>query len=132
VPIISIVIGEGASGGALAIGLSDKILCLEYTWYSVISPEGCASILFRDTSKSSEAADSMKVSSTDLFDMGIADDIIKEPFGGAHHDPIMVFENVKNKILNEIKLLRILSIEDLLNKRLKKYDDIGVIKQVND
>ena len=78
VPIISIVIAEGASGGALAIGLSDVLLCMENTWFSVISPEGCASILFRDASQSKKAADAMKVSSNDLYDMGIADDIINE------------------------------------------------------
>ena len=84
VPIISVVIGEGASGGALAIGLCDILLCMENTWFSVISPEGCASILFRDSSQSKKAADAMKVSSYDLKEMGIADGIIEEPLGGAN------------------------------------------------
>ena len=126
VPIISIVIGEGASGGALAIGLADTIICLEYTWYSVISPEGCASILFRDTSKSPAAADSMKVSSVDLLDMGIADEIIHEPLGGAHHNPDFVFESVKNKILEKILIFNEINSSDLIDNRLKKYDNIGV------
>ena len=99
VPIISIVIGEGASGGALGIGLADKIICLENTWYSVISPEGCASILFRDSSKAKEAADSMKVTAKDLYEMGIADDIIKEPKGAAHISPDETAEILKETII---------------------------------
>lgn len=86
VPIINIVIGEGASGGALGIGLGDKIICFENTWYSVISPEGCASILFRDTSRAEEAADSMMVTAKDLKEFGIADTILPEPEGGTHLD----------------------------------------------
>jgi len=108
VPIISIVIGEGASGGALAIGLADKIFCLENTWYSVISPEGCASILFHDTTKAKDAANSMKVSSDDLLEMGIADKIINEPLGGAHNNYKEMASILKNVILEETnKLLQI-------------------------
>ena len=129
VPIISIVIGEGASGGALAIGLSDKILCLEYTWYSVISPEGCASILFHDTTKSIDAANSMKVSADDLFEMGIADYIIKEPLGGAHHDPDVVFNVVKDKIINELNILNGFTSKEIVEQRLIKYNSIGVINK---
>ena len=86
VPIINIVIGEGASGGALGIGVGDRILCFENTWYSVISPEGCATILFRDASRAPEAADSMMVTAKDLKEMGIADTIIPEPIGGTHQE----------------------------------------------
>jgi len=86
VPIINVVIGEGASGGALGIGVGDKILCFENTWYSVISPEGCATILFRDSSRASEAADSMMVTAKDLEEMGIADAILPEPIGGTHQN----------------------------------------------
>ena len=125
IPIISIVIGEGASGGALAIGLSDKILCMENTWYSVISPEGCASILYRDVSMSEQAADSMKVTSIDLNEMGIADEIIKEPLGGAHRDPIQSSENLKNSIVSNLNKLNQYSISDLIDNRKFKYDKIG-------
>ena len=125
VPMISIIIGEGASGGALAIGLTDKILCLENSWYSVISPEGCASILFGDTTKNKEAADSLQLTSEDLFNLNIADRIIPEPLGGAHHNPSEVYKNVKEFILTEINYLRKLSIKDLIENRINKYNNIG-------
>ena len=125
VPIISVVIGEGASGGALAIGLTDKILCMENTWYSVISPEGCASILYRDSSMSETAADSMKVTSIDLNEMGIADEIIKEPLGGAHRDLKESSLNLKNSIINNIWDLSKYSKSELIEKRQYKYDKIG-------
>ncbi len=125
VPIISVVIGEGASGGALAIGLSDKILCMENTWYSVISPEGCASILYRDSTKSKKAADSMKVTSIDLYEMGIADEIIKEPLGGAHHDYHIASKNLKESILRNINELSEYSTLEMLKNRKYKYDKIG-------
>ena len=126
VPIISIVIGEGASGGALAIGLADKIFCLENTWYSVISPEGCASILFRDTTKAQDAANSMKVSSDDLLEMGIADGIVNEPLGGAHNNYIETANIIKSLIINEVKKIKALNVEDLISNRMKKYDNIGI------
>ena len=127
VPIISIVIGEGASGGALAIGLADKIFCLENTWYSVISPEGCASILFHDTTRAQDAANSMKVSSDDLFEMGIADKIINEPLGGAHNNYDEMATILKNIILEETDKLLRLSKEELINNRTDKYNNIGHI-----
>jgi len=125
VPTISIVIGEGASGGALGIGLSDRILCMENTWYSVISPEGCASILFRDSSKAKEAANSMKVTSYDLLKMGIADQIIKEPKGGAHSDVDGSAQIVKDVIINATEELKKIPIEVLLEDRYNKYKNIG-------
>ncbi len=125
VPIISVVIGEGASGGALAIGLSDKIICLKNTWYSVISPEGCASILFRDSKKASEAADAMKVTSKDLYEMGIADAIVEEPNGAAHIDPISSANELKKDILNEYSKLSQFTDEELINNRIEKYNRIG-------
>jgi len=128
VPIISIVIGEGASGGALAIGLADRIICLEYSWYSVISPEGCASILFGDPSFNKEAAELLKVNSRDLFDMNIADKIINEPLGGAHNDEYMVYNSVKDVINSEYKYLKSLSKTKLIDERIKKYNNIGVFK----
>ena len=124
-PIISIVIGEGASGGALAIGVSDRLICLENTWYSVISPEGCASILFRDSSKSQIAADAMKVSSEDLLEMGIADDIIKEPLGGANNDYDSSANYLKEKFLDTLDELKSFSKDELINKRIEKYDKMG-------
>tara|TARA_B100001287_G_C22600496_1_gene490162 strand:- start:26 stop:985 length:960 start_codon:yes stop_codon:yes gene_type:complete len=125
VPIISIVIGEGASGGALAIGLSDSILCFKNTWYSVISPEGCASILFRDSSRASEAADAMKVTSTDLYEMGIVDKIIDEPNGAAHIDPRSASFELKKEILKSYKSLKNKDTEKLVNDRMIKYNKIG-------
>ena len=125
VPTISIVIGEGASGGALAIGLTDKILCMENTWYSVISPEGCASILYRDPTMSEKAAESMKVTSIDLYEMGIADEIIKEPIGGAHRDMKQSAKNVKESIINNISNLNKIEKNVLIEQRKFKYDKIG-------
>ena len=125
VPIISIVIGEGASGGALAIGLSDEILCMENTWYSVISPEGCASILYRDSSMNKEAADAMKVTSLDLNEMGIADEIIKEPLGGAHHDYDESAQNLKQSIIQSLLRLRGYSSNELIKRRSFKFEKIG-------
>ena len=116
---------EGASGGALAIGLSDKIICLKNTWYSVISPEGCASILFRDSKKASEAADAMKVTSKDLYEMGIADAIVEEPNGAAHIDPISSANELKKDILNEYSKLSQFTDEELINNRIEKYNRIG-------
>jgi len=125
VPIISIVIGEGASGGALGIGLADKIICLENTWYSVISPEGCASILFRDAGRAKEAADAMQVTSYDLYKMGIADEIIKEPKGSAHIDPIGAAEALKETIIRNYTELKKFSSEELIDARIEKYNKIG-------
>ena len=129
IPIISIVIGEGASGGALGIGLADKIICFENTWYSVISPEGCASILFRDSSRAKEAADAMKVTSYDLYDMGIADEIIKEPKGAAHIDPIGAAEALKDTIIRNYTELKKFTTDELIDKRIEKYDKIGEYEQ---
>ena len=122
VPIISIVIGEGASGGALAIGVADKLLCLENTWFSVISPEGCASILFRDPKRSKEAADAMKVSSQDLFKMGIADIIISEPLGGANVNYKEAAYSVKKALLTTLDELNSYTVTELINNRIEKYD----------
>lgn len=129
VPIISIVIGEGASGGALGIGLADKIICLENTWYSVISPEGCASILFRDPTKAEEAADAMKVTAKDLMNIGIADEILKEPDGAAHINPKKMSEILKETIIRSYTGLKNYEIEDLIKLRFEKYDKIGSYEQ---
>ena len=125
VPIISIVIGEGASGGALAIGLSDKLICMENTWFSVISPEGCASILFRDPSKATLAADSMQVTSNDLYNLKIADEIIKEPIGGAHSNYKDAANSLKESFIRNLLSLKNDNKEELISNRLKKYDEMG-------
>ena len=125
VPIIIIVIGEGASGGALGIGIGDKFIMLENTWFSVISPEGCASILWRDATKAKEAADAMKISSQDLLEMGICDEIIPEPMGGAHNDYNLISERVKEVIVKEIKNFKNINSSSLINERILKYEKIG-------
>ena len=129
VPIISIVIGEGASGGALGIGVCDKMLMLENTWYSVISPEGCASILWRDAAKAPDAADAMRVMPEDLKKMGICDQIIKEPLGAAHRDFEKIAEKVTNAILNEIKIFQESKIDNFLEKRIDRYDKMGIFSK---
>ena len=129
VPIISIVIGEGASGGALGIGLADKIICLENTWYSVISPEGCASILFRDPTKAEEAADAMRVTAKDLKEIGIADEIIKEPDGAAHISPDKMYTMLKETIIRTYTSLKNYSLDELIRLRFEKYDKIGFYEQ---
>ena len=130
VPTISIVIGEGASGGALGIGVTDKIACLENTWYSVISPEGCASILFRDASRAEQAADAMRVTAQDLKELGICDDIINEPLGGAHHDFENISQNVRNYILEKVTELKSLPIDTLINNRIEKYEKMGAWEEI--
>ncbi len=124
-PIISIVIGEGASGGALGIGICDRMLMLENTWYSVISPEGCASILWHDVSKAKQAAEALKLIPTDMLELGICDRIIQEPIGGAHDNPKQMFEILKKVIIEELKLYDDVEKETLFDKRIEKYDRMG-------
>jgi len=125
VPILSYVIGEGASGGALAIGLCDKLICMENTWFSVISPEGCATILLRDSKKASIAADSMKVTASDLLELGIADEIIKEPLGGAHTDYKSSAEILRKSFLEQINKIKNFDADVLIESRINKYDKMG-------
>ncbi len=126
VPIVVVIIGEGASGGALGIGLGDRILMLEYAWYSVISPEGCAAILWRDAAKAPDAAEALKVTSQDVLDLGIIDQIIPEPSGGAHNDPEKTAESMKIEILKSFNELEKLSAEQLIEQRIRKYRVMGV------
>ncbi|MEN3014154.1 MAG: acetyl-CoA carboxylase carboxyltransferase subunit alpha [Endomicrobiia bacterium] len=128
VPIICIIIGEGGSGGALGIGVGDRILMLENAYYSVISPEGCASILFRDASRWQEAAEALKLTARDLFDLGIIDEIIPEPPGGAHKDVNFAIESVKKSIIKNLMELLEINKKDLLKQRYKKYRKIGKFK----
>ena len=125
VPIINIVIGEGASGGALGIGVGDKILCFENTWFSVISPEGCASILFRDSSRASEAADSMMVTAKDLKDLGIADKILPEPIGGTHQDYDEAAHTLRNAVLESFKKLNKIDAWRRIEQRIENYEKMG-------
>jgi acetyl-CoA carboxylase carboxyl transferase subunit alpha len=125
VPIISIVIGEGASGGALGIGVCDRMIMLENTWYSVISPEGCASILFRDASKAPDAAEALKVIPNDLKEIGICDRIVEEVNGGAHRDFKSTANILKKVIHEELDALNDISPESFLDNRIEKYDKLG-------
>ncbi len=125
VPIICIIIGEGASGGALGIGVGDRILMMENSWYSVISPEGCAAILWRDAAQAPQAAEAMKVAPNDLMKLKVIDGIIPEPEGGAHTDPDAAAEAVKNAILKNLKELIKMPTEKLLEKRLDKFSRMG-------
>jgi len=124
-PIIVILIGEGCSGGALGIGVGDVIGMLEHSYYSAISPEGCASILWRDPSKNEEAAATLRMQAEDLLEFGIIDTIIPEPPGGAHHDPAMVYKGVKAMILEQRALLRNFSANLLIERRYQKFRKMG-------
>ena len=130
VPIVSIVIGEGASGGALGIGVCDSFLMMQNSWYSVISPEGCASILFRDATKAEEAAEALKVIPDDLVKMGICDKIIEEPNGGAHRDIKSSSQNLKSAILGELKELESIDPLSFIDHRIQKYDKLGVYEDL--
>lgn len=126
VPIIVVIIGEGASGGALGIGVGDVVLMLENTWYSVISPESCSSILWRSWEYKEIAAEALKLTSTDMKKLNLIDEIVKEPIGGAHRNHEKTFTIVRNKILKHFEELKKLSPEELVNKRMNKYAEMGV------
>ena len=128
VPIIVFIIGEGASGGALGIGVGDKVFMLENTWYSVISPESCSSILWRTWEYKKRAADALKLTAKDMKTNGLIDEIIPEPLGGAHRNREAVFESVKKAIEDTYKKLSKLSVEKLIEKRMEKYTSYGVYK----
>ena len=129
VPIIVIIIGEGGSGGAIGIGVGDRICVLENAYYSVISPEGCASILWRDRAKAPEAAKVLKLTASDLYELGIIDDIIKEPLGGAHRDPQMTANNIKKRIVKHLGELEEMPKKELLAKRYEKFRKIGIFEE---
>ncbi len=128
VPVICIIIGEGASGGALGIGVGDRVIMLENTWYSVISPESCSSILWRSWDFKEQAASALKLTSEDMKSLKIVDDIIKEPLGGAHANKEATFELVKNKIIKEVAKLEKLDQEKRNKKRIDKFLNMGVYK----
>jgi len=128
VPIITVIIGEGASGGALGIGVGDRVFMLENTWYSVISPESCSSILWRSWEYKEQAADSLKLTATDMKKAKLIDKIIKEPLGGAHFDREQVFNSVQDEVLKTFKVLDKLEPLELINARRAKFNDMGVFK----
>jgi acetyl-CoA carboxylase carboxyl transferase subunit alpha len=127
VPIIAIVIGEGGSGGALGIGVADRVLVLENAYYSVISPEGCAAILWKDGAKAPEAAEVLKLTAQDLLKMGIIDEVVPEPLGGAHREPQKTAKELKETIQKNLKALGTLSKEELVKLRYKKFRGMGVV-----
>lgn len=126
VPIIVAIIGEGASGGALGIGVGDKVLMLENTWYSVISPESCSSILWRSWEYKEIAAAALKLTATDMKKLKLIDEIVREPAGGAHANRDKTFEILKNKIISHYGELQKLSPKELVKKRMEKYEEMGV------
>lgn len=127
VPVICIIIGEGASGGALGIGIGDKVLMLENTWYSVISPESCSSILWRSWSFKEQAADSLKLTADNMSKNGLIDGIIKEPMGGAHRNHEEIFATVKQEILKHLATLNQLNPEERIDQRINKFSAMGVV-----
>src|SRR5437660_5469808 len=129
VPIVTVVNGEGGSGGALAIGVADGLLMLQHAVYSVISPEGCAAILWNDQSKATDAAEALNMTADDLQKLGITDQVIPEPLGGAHRDPMLSCDTVKKAIEAHLSELLELSTEDLLKRRYEKYRRIGVMAE---
>tara|TARA_B100000767_G_C19776825_1_gene543055 strand:- start:2009 stop:2962 length:954 start_codon:yes stop_codon:yes gene_type:complete len=128
VPIITVIIGEGASGGALGIGVGDRVFMLENTWYSVISPESCSSILWRSWEYKEQAADALKLTANDMMKAKLIDKIIKEPLGGAHYDRDQVFDSVQNEVLKTFKVLDKLEPFELIKVRRAKFNDMGVFE----
>jgi acetyl-CoA carboxylase carboxyl transferase subunit alpha len=125
VPIVASIIGEGGSGGALALGIADHVLMLEHSVYSVASPEGCAAILWGDSAKAEEAASRLKLTSADLQQFGIIDEIVAEPLGGAHRDPTGVVSNVLDAVSAAVERLARISPQELREARYQKYRRIG-------
>lgn len=129
VPIICFIVGEGASGGALGIGIGDKVYMLEHTWYSVISPESCSSILWRSWDFKEKAAECLKLTSEDMFKNKLIDGIVKEPLGGAHQNPEEMAETLKAQILDDLKGLKKMDSEKLIAKRIDKFCAMGVVNE---
>ncbi len=127
-PIISAVIGEGGSGGALAIGVCDHLIMLEYSIYSVISPEGCASILWKSAERAEDAADAMGITADRLQTLGLVDEVIKEPLGGVHRDPAAMFQSLQNALVSSLADLKTIDLAELLHRRLTRLDGFGRVK----
>jgi acetyl-CoA carboxylase carboxyl transferase subunit alpha len=128
-PIISVVIGEGGSGGALAIGVGDKLLMLQYSIYSVISPEGCATILWKSAEKAEDAAEAMRITASSLSEFGLVDEVLSEPLGGAHRNPKAMAEVVRNALLSSLEELAQLSTDQLLERRQQRLASFGQFKE---
>jgi acetyl-CoA carboxylase carboxyl transferase subunit alpha len=128
VPIIAVVIGEGGSGGALGIGIADRVLIMENAYYSVISPEGCAAILWKDRAYAPQAAEVLKITAKDLKEFNLVDDVIPEPLGGAHYDPSKAAQNLKKHLITHLKALHKTPEKKLLNKRYERYRSYGKFK----
>ena len=125
VPIVAVIIGEGGSGGALALGVADRVLMLEYAIYAVISPEGCAAILWKDQEKNKDAAEALKLTASDLMSVGVIDRVIAEPEGGAHRDPKTMAEELKRALYEELDYLQHFEPDKLVEKRRQKYLNMG-------
>lgn len=130
VPIICIIIGEGASGGALGIGVGDRVLMLENTWYSVISPESCSSILWRNWDNKEKAANALKLTATDMLELKLVDGIIKEPLGGAHSNPEKMFQSVKSEIRKHLSKISALETEKMVEQRIAKFCGMGHVHEL--
>jgi len=128
-PVVTAVIGEGGSGGALAVGLADRVLMLENSVYSVISPEGCAAILWKDATQRERAAEALKITAEDLLELGVIDEIIPEPPGGAHADPDAAAEALGDALRRHVRLLRKTKMEKLLKRREEKYLSMGALSE---
>lgn len=129
VPILCFIVGEGASGGALGIGIGDRVYMLEHTWYSVISPESCSSILWRSWDFKEKAADCLKLTSEDMYSNRLIDGIIPEPLGGAHHNPEQMAQAVKDRIIKDLQELKPRNIEEVINERIEKFCKMGVVQE---
>lgn len=127
VPIICVVIGEGASGGALGIGIGDKVMMLDNSWYSVISPENCSTILFKTWEQKERAAEMLKLTSTEMLKNKLIDGVIKEPLGGAHQDPVAMAGILKKQLLKDLKALKERDVTELVNERIDKFCSMGVV-----
>ena len=127
VPILCFIVGEGASGGALGIGIGDRVYMLEHTWYSVISPESCSSILWRSWDFKEKAADCLKLTANDMYTNKLIDGIIKEPLGGAHHNPEQMAKTIQTKIIEDLKLLLKQDIDQVIADRIEKFCSMGVV-----
>ncbi len=130
VPIIAVVIGEGGSGGALALGVADRVLMLEHSTYSVISPEGCAAILWNNGSKASEAAELLKITAQDLFQMKVIDEVVEEPIGGAHRDPRRAAELLKDAVTRNMAEIRNVPPDEIVKMRYEKFRRLGTFDQI--
>lgn len=130
-PIVTVVCGEGGSGGALGIGVADRVAMMEFAWYSVISPEACSAILFKDNSAAAQLADSLKLTSRDLIKHGVIDSIVAEPLGGAHRDPHTAAHNLEQFVAKTLRDLKRSKIDNLLERRYEKFRNLGVVVETS-